>query len=71
MPSVRENKITLNCSNEQKADAERRAAEVGLSVQNFIRQFLGWEVEQHGRRKDLLGKDTANNSMDVRQKQRR
>jgi hypothetical protein len=69
MSNVRENSIQLPCSNEQRADAERRAAEAGLSLPNFLRQLLGWELEQHGRRKDLLTKDTANKSMDVRQKQ--
>jgi hypothetical protein len=60
------------CSKEQKKELEQRAKDEGLSLPNFVRQRLEIPLEQQGNRKDLLaGKDTANNSMDVRQKQRR
>ena len=71
MNRASESYIKFYCSKEQRADAERRAEEAGLSLPNFLRQLLGWELEQHGKRKDLLEKATHNNSMDVRQKQRR
>lgn len=52
--SVREDKITLNCSSVQKAELLARAAAEGLSLQNFIRSRLDLPLERHGQRKDLV-----------------
>lgn len=52
-PRMREAKVTLPCTAAQKRDLTLRAGESGLSVANYLRQMLGWELEAHGARKDL------------------
>lgn len=53
MARVRETKVTLPCSREQKLALEQRAKQQGLNVANYLRSLLGWPLEQHGYRKDL------------------
>lgn len=53
MSRARETKISIPCSNAQKAEVERRSQQQGLSTANYLRKLLGWPLEQHGRRKDL------------------
>ncbi len=60
---VRENKITVHCSDEQREDAERQAREAGLNVPNLVRSFFGWPLEKHGHRKDLVTSDAPDNNM--------
>ena len=53
MSRVREAKITIPCSIDQKAEVERKSQEQGLSTANYLRKLLGWPLEQQGERKDL------------------
>jgi hypothetical protein len=53
MSRIRETKITLYMSEEQKADLRMRARAAGLTVPNYLRSLLGWPLEQQGTRKDL------------------
>ncbi|MES2357429.1 MAG: hypothetical protein V4529_03715 [Gemmatimonadota bacterium] len=52
-PRMRDAKVTLPCTSEQKRELTRRATEAGLSVANFLRSLLQWPLEEHGARKDL------------------
>lgn len=56
---ARETKVTLPCSQDQKAELEQRAQEQGLSIANYLRSLLGWPLEQQGSRKDLIAKPTS------------
>ena len=69
MARTSETYFKVYCSKEQKDELKRRAEAEGLSFPNFVRQRLDLPPEQQGNRKDLADKDTANKSMDVRQKQ--
>lgn len=71
MSRTSETYFKVYCSVEQKEELKRRANAEDLSLPNFVRQRLEIPLEQQGNRKDLLAKDTANNSMDARRKQRR
>ena len=53
MSRIRETKITLPCSREQKQELEHKAKAQGMSVANYLRSVLGFPLEQQGRRKDL------------------
>lgn len=70
MSRTSETYFKVYCSFEQKKELERRAAEEGLSLPNFVRQRLEIPLEQQGSRKDLADKDTANKLLDVSGKQR-
>ncbi len=61
MARVRGNQICVSCSEEQKAEVERKADEAGLSVSNYLRRFLGWPLEQQGKRKDLKDRNDDQN----------
>lgn len=53
MSRIRETKITLPCSREQKQELEHKAKALGMSVANYLRSVLGFPLEQQGHRKDL------------------
>ena len=54
MPRVRDAKIILYLTEEQKADLDMRSRGAGLSVPNYLRFLLGWPAEKPGARKDLI-----------------
>lgn len=56
MSRARDTKVTLPCSWEQKAELEQMASASGLNVANYLRKLLGWSLERHGSRKDLISK---------------
>jgi hypothetical protein len=54
MPRVRDSKVILYLTEEQKTDLDARAQASGLSVPNYLRSLLGWPLERQGARKDLM-----------------
>ncbi len=57
MPRVRDTKVVLYLTEEQRHDLAERARLVGLSVPNYLRFLLGWPPEIPGGRKDLMPSD--------------
>lgn len=54
MPRVRDTKVILYLTEEQRCDLAERARQAGLSVPNYLRSLLGWPNERPGNRKDLM-----------------
>lgn len=51
--------VTLNLSIEQYEELLKRAEEKELTIANYLRELIGFPIEQHGKRKDLAEKEKA------------